>query len=177
MGVGESNKPAIDKQSVRCPGCGAVVRVGNGPVHQYLDAVPGCWELYCSLEGWKALLAEPDTATTVQWLVDGYAAQHPTNQERRNRQSVAVHLMSLCASFERGEPGARLRRAIGSWTHREYEALLPCPNAYPLTVCDVVRAEQGDRPDVVRAFAYGTWLAWAEHHERVRSWLNAITTH
>lgn len=152
------------------------MQVIDGPVHPYMDAAPGCWELYCSLEDWKASLAPRDAPTIVQWLVDGYASQHPTNLDRRNRQSVAVHLMSLCASFERGESGVRLRRSLGSWTHREYEALIPHPASYPVTVRDVVRADLDDRPRVVGELARGTWASWVDHHDQVRAWLDAASS-
>jgi hypothetical protein len=45
-------------------------------------------------------LAGSDGATVAQQVVDSYMVQHPGNPDRRNRQSVAVHLMSLCASLE-----------------------------------------------------------------------------
>jgi hypothetical protein len=93
----------------------------TGPVHAYMHASPGCWMLYCGLEDWKAsLAADHDAPTLIQHLVDSYAVQHAANPDRRNRQSVAVHLMSLCASLEQGIPGTRLRQMIGTWTHRDY---------------------------------------------------------
>ena len=145
----------------------------RGPVHRYVDAAPGCWALYCSLEPFKQSLDPRDAPTVTQWLVDGYAVQHATNLERANRQSVALHLMSLCASFERGATGTQLRVALADWSHREYEALLPLPDAYPLTVVDVVRAPQGERTASVSQFAYSTWTAWSGHHDRVRRWLDS----
>ncbi|HXL88693.1 MAG TPA: DUF5946 family protein [Streptosporangiaceae bacterium] len=42
--------------------------------------------------------------TLIQHLVDSYAVQHAANPDQRNRQSAAVHLMSLCASLEQGIP-------------------------------------------------------------------------
>lgn len=113
--------------NVRCFGCGAAVADSPGPVHAYMLSVPGCWDLCSSLGDWKATLLASEGATTVQHAVDCYAAQHPTNLDRRNRQSVAVHLMSLCASLEQGVPGERLRYLMGAWTHREYPALLDPP--------------------------------------------------
>ena len=61
--------------------------------------------LYCGLEDWKAsLTADHDAPTLIQHLVDSYAVQHAANPDQRNRQSAAVHLMSLCASLEQGIP-------------------------------------------------------------------------
>ncbi len=162
---------------VRCIGCGILVPDLRGPTHPYMHAAPGCWALYCSLEDWKISLTGPDAPTVAQWLVDGYAAQHPTNMDRRNRQSVAVHLMSLCASFERDVPGDKLRREMDTWTHVEYTALRPHPDSYPLTVEDVVVAQADLRVSIVRSFASGTWSAWSSHHPQVRSWLDEMRQH
>jgi Family of unknown function (DUF5946) len=100
----------------------------TGPVHAYMHASPGCWALYCGLEDWKtSLAAGHDAPTLIQHLVDSYAVQHAANPDRRNRQSVAVHLMSLCTSLEQGIPGARLRHMIGTWTGREHPCSCPGP--------------------------------------------------
>jgi hypothetical protein len=158
---------------VRCFGCGAVVADVAGPVHAYMLAAPGCWSAYGALLAWRMSLAGPEALTTSQHLVDAYAAQHATNHERRNRQSVAVHLMSLCASLERGIPGARLRHLIGGWTGRDYPLLLPRPASYAVTVRDVEGAALPARPETVGAWAGATWSAWGAHQERVRQWLDA----
>ena len=115
-------------REISCSGCGAVVLDASGPVHAYMHAAPGCWALYCGLEDWKASLAAGhDAPTLIQHLADSYAVQHAANPDRRNRQSVAVHLISLCASLEQGIPGARLRSMIGTWTGREYPCSCPGP--------------------------------------------------
>jgi Family of unknown function (DUF5946) len=119
----------------------------TGPVHAYIHAAPGCWALYSGLEDWKVSLAVcHDAPTLIQHLVDSYAVQHADNHDRRNRQSVAVHLMSLCASLEQGIPGIRLRQMIGTWARREYPLLLPRPDAYQLTARDLADAAGQDRP-------------------------------
>jgi hypothetical protein len=88
---------------VRCFGCSALVPDRHGPVHKYMLSAPGCWAMYGSVLAWCAdsglTAADP---TTAQRMVDAYAVQHATNRDRRNRQSVAVHLMSLCAALEHG---------------------------------------------------------------------------
>lgn len=132
--------------------------------------------LYCGLEDWKAsLTADPDATTLIQHLVDSYAAQHAANPDRRNRQSVAVHLMSLCASLEQGILGTRLRQMIGTWTHRDYPLLAPRPDAYPLTVRNLADAATEDRPALVSDMATATWAAWSVHHDQIRAWLTAAT--
>jgi hypothetical protein len=146
----------------------------TGPVHAYMHDSPGCWALFCGLEDWKAsLTADHEAPTLIQHLVDSYAAQHAANPDRRNRQSVAVHLMSLCASLEQGVPGTRLRQMIGAWTHREYPLLVPRPDAYQFTVRDLADTAEQDRPGLVSDMAAATWAAWSAHHEQIRAWLTA----
>lgn len=112
-------------RSTKCFGCGADVLDMDGPVHAYMLAAPGCWHLYCSLQDWNHALLGGEAVDTAQWITDSYAAQHASNPDRRNRQSVAVHLMSLCASLEHGSRGIYLRSKLGGWTHRDYPELLP----------------------------------------------------
>jgi hypothetical protein len=163
-------------REVRCSGCGAAVPDASGPVHAYMHAAPGCWALYCGLEDWKAsLAADHDAPTLIQHLVDSYAVQHAANPDRRNRQSVAVHLMSLCASLEQGISGARLRHMIGTWTSREYPLLVPRPDAYRLTVRDLADASGQDRAGLVADMARAAWTAWSAHHDQIRAWLAAST--
>ncbi|MCW2931406.1 MAG: hypothetical protein JWM19_2368 [Actinomycetia bacterium] len=115
-------------REISCADCGAIVPDAPGPVHAYMHAAPGCWALYCGLEDWKAsLTAGHDAPTLIQHLVDSYAVQHAANPDRRNRQSVAVHLMSLSASLEQGIHGAQLRSMIGTWTGRESPCSCPGP--------------------------------------------------
>jgi len=133
--------------------------------------------LYCGLEDWKASLttADDDAPTLIQYLVDSYAVQHAANPDRRNRQSVAVHLMSLCASLEQGIPGTRLRQMIGMWTHRDYSVLAPRPDAYQLTVRNPTDAAGQDRAGLVADMAKATWAAWSAHHDQIRAWFAAAT--
>lgn len=161
---------------VPCFGCGALVPEQTGPVHKYMLAAPGCWALYCSLQPWKGTLTGGGgQLSTAQRAVDSYAAQHATNPDRRNRQSVAVHLMSLCASIEQGVSGAQLRYRIGDWAHRDYPLLEPRPAAYLVTVRDVVQAGECSRPAVIDDWAISTWAAWSSHHAMLRDWLAALT--
>jgi hypothetical protein len=157
--------------TARCFGCGAVVPAQVLAIHAYMLAAPGCWQLYCSLQDWKMSLPPDEAPTSVQQLVDGYATQHATNPERRNRQSVALHLMSLCAGIERGVPGGQLRRLIGSWTHRQYPILVPRPESFDLTVVDVVAAATTSRSAIVEEWATSTWANWSAHHAQIRSWV------
>jgi hypothetical protein len=161
---------------VQCFGCGAVVPDIEGPAHAYMLSAPGCWALYGSLLAWKPSLAGAPGVGTGQYLIDTYAVQHATNPDRRNRQSVAVHLMSLCAALEHDIPGIRLRHLIGQWTHREYPLLVPRPASFAVTLAGVAAAPPEGRSKAVLIWAGSTWADWSAHHERVRGWLaDALT--
>ncbi len=157
---------------VICFGCGAAVPVAEGPVHAYMHAAPGCWTLYCSILEWQYAPGAARNAEVSQWLVDAYAAQHATNTERRNRQSVALHLISLCAGFEHAMTAESRQRLIGHLAHREYPVLEPQVTSFAVTVRDVVDSADRERPEVVQLWARTAWDAWAMHHEGVRLWLS-----
>lgn len=160
-------------EEVRCFGCGATVPTVDGPVHPYMLAEPGCWALYGALQDWKLSQRGTDSVAIVQLVVGTYACQHATNADRRNRQSVAVHLMSLCASLEQGLPAAQVRDLMGGWTHREYPILLPRPDTYPVTVRDIADCDVAARRGAVTDWATSTWAAWSVQHDQVRWWLPA----
>jgi hypothetical protein len=119
-------------------------------------------------------LASEMGVTTAQWTVDAYAVQHATNHDRRNRQSVAIHLMSLCANLVYGVPGTELRVYLGTWTHREFAIPEPTPSSYPVTVREVSDATDEARPSAASDWAEETWKAWSPHHEQVSAWLRDV---
>lgn len=157
---------------VQCFGCGALVPEADGPVHAYMLAAPGCWAMFCSILDWKYSDLAALGPETSQGFVDSYAAQHATNVERRNRQSVAVHLMSLCAALEHDLREDRRRVLIGRLAHREYTVLEPTPTSFAVTIRDVFDAEDQVRQGVVRDWEKATWDAWSVHHEQLRAWLS-----
>jgi hypothetical protein len=116
------------------------------------------------------LILEP---TRLQCCVGSYAAQHPAGEDRRNRQSVAAHLMSLCASPELGVPGGRLRFVIGNWVRGGggYPALEPPPAGFAVTVADLDGTTEACAEEATRGWAESTWSAWTAHQVQVRRWL------
>ena len=52
------------------------------------------------------------TAVTVKFVVDAYAVQHPGEDSRKSRQSVAVHLIRLCLMLERDRDVTHATRMI-----------------------------------------------------------------
>jgi hypothetical protein len=152
--------PMTDTPLVSCIGCGGQVPGIDGPTHVYMRASPGCWHLY------GQLIAQAQDRVHV----DCYAAQHPGGAEhdRRQRQSVAVHLISLCLLLEhhrhpdRGRMSRTVlpRRGLDDWPY------LPPP----ATLGTVTVANAGLD---LESWAKSVWTAWSAHHGTVRNWAEA----
>lgn len=145
-----------------CSGCGFVAEATGGPSHDYIGSSPECWARYGELLAGGA---------GGQLAVDTYAVQHPGVDQRRARQSVAVHLMSMCSQLERGTSASRsvglLRRALArgvDW---------PCmvqPTPVGTVTVDHVLAGQVTVAD----WALDVWRAWDAHQATVRHWLDDL---
>ena len=146
-----------------CPGCGLGTDPVDGPSHAYIGASAGCWQRYGEL-----LAGGPGG----ELVVDTYAAQHPGVEQRRSVQSVAVHLMVLCAVLERGHEGdlVQLRRQVLAGD-RAWSWLALQPPIGTVTVDDVLAGDS--TPD---EWAVDVWEAWAPHHGTVGTWLDAATS-
>jgi hypothetical protein len=145
----------------------------DGPTHAYMTSAPGCWRAYGEL-----LVRSSDWVVdrgTVQLRTDAYASQHATNPDARNRQSVAVHLMSLCATFELGVPAGRTTALLGGWTHRPggYPDLISDDHHGAVTVIDVLDAQGGQaHAAAVDRWARSVWNGWSAHHAEIRTLLS-----
>ena len=156
---------------VSCVGCGALVDDIPGPVHAYMTSAPGCWALHGQLV-LRGLEGVPRGA--VQCRTDAYAAQHATNPDPRNRQSVVVHLMSLCATFELGLAPGTTTGLIGSWTHRPggYPNLISADRHGELTVVDPLAAPDAvAHAAAIQRWARSVWDGWESHHAEIRALL------
>jgi Family of unknown function (DUF5946) len=175
--VSTSSEQLSPAELAACPGCAAPV--GNsGPCdHPYIAASAECWELFGMLQ----------TMETERWgypqvhrlAVDAYAAQHPGDgKDRRDRQSVFVHLASICCVLERGAPA---REAIGVLRRmsrdakREYPALCRSgPGALDLRhAWDATDLADYERR--CRAWARAVWDAYAPSQAAVRGQLDSLT--
>ncbi len=76
-------------------GCRGVVPDGDGPIHRYMTASPGCWRIHAEL-GAGGFPASPRSPLTV----DAYAVTHPGVPGPQSTPSVWVHLVTLCAVLE-----------------------------------------------------------------------------
>lgn len=158
-----------------CADCGAAVPDLDGPTHAYMGSSPGCWQLFGDVVGRE--FSDPGYGALHRLTVDAYAVQHPDNRDPRNRQSVAVHLISLYLSVERGMAPEQATRAIrhhvqkGRRTGGGWPWLEPPASPGAITVADVVQANSADEHlRLVGAWARSVWDAWAPHHEQVRAW-------
>ena len=156
---------------VTCPQCGAVVPEMDGPVHAYVPSAPGCWAAFGALRA-DEMLRFPASAWN-NLTVDAYMAQHPgSGDDRRDRQSVFVHLVSLCAAVERGASASRSPDVLRSvLARRSAFPLLSRPRGPgELTLLSVAGASTlHDHDARVRAWAASVWESWREHHPEIRA--------
>ncbi len=155
-----------------CIGCGGMVPNIEGPTHRYMESSPGCWQLYgevLSLE-----YSDRAFATWHRLTVDAYAVQHPGHESRQTKQSVCVHLMSLCLVLEHGADTVHATRAIGEAVKQKdrYIWLVPPASLGDITVANVAPiATAQEHVRAVREWAKSAWAAWAPYHDLVRGWV------
>lgn len=163
-----------DTSSIACPQCGALVPDVDGPRHVYVPSAPGCWAAFGALRAdeMQRFPGSPEN----NLIVDTYMAQHPGDgTDRRDRQSVFVHLASLCAVLERGGTPAHspdvLRRVLASRT--DYPILDRAHGPGNLSLLHVAGAADPAEHDVrARAWAVSVWGAWRDHHAEIRAALD-----
>ncbi len=154
-----------------CPGCGTrFLPQVLDETHPYIGASPACWAAFGELlarEFENVMFGRVHRHT-----VDVYSVQHPGTDERRQRQSVALHLIGICHWLEHDLGMERLNEITQRLANsgRDWPWLDP-PAAYPMTAVDVLEARDGpEHVKLVRRWAETTWEAWAAHQDGVRSW-------
>ena len=158
-----------------CTGCGALVPRIDGPTHRYIGASPGCWAIYGEVLARE--YGEYGYPAVHRLTVDAYAAQHPGTPSPQSIKSVAVHLMALYLTLERGYDAARttavLRQAT-AWS-QEFIWLDPPGSRGALTILDVHGGRSLDEhTERVEQWAKSVWDAWSPHHQTVRRWADGI---
>jgi CTP:molybdopterin cytidylyltransferase MocA len=154
-----------------CPGCGArYLPQVLDETHPYIGASPACWATFGEVLARE--FGDIAFGRVHRQTVDVYSVQHPGHDDRRQRQSVALHLVGLCHWLEHDVEVARLNaitQQLAS-TDRDWPWLDP-PDGYAMTVADVIGARDGPtHVALVRRWAESTWDAWSAHHELVRGW-------
>ena len=158
-----------------CPSCGATVDDVDGPTHPYLVASAGCWAGFGALQARE--LEQWGYPPVHGLAVDAYAASHGGDgRERRDRQSVVVHLVALCAVLERGASAEARIALLQRLTtpKRDFPRLARPPGFPALTFAHAAGAGDLDEyTSRVRAWARSVWDFWAQAHPTVRTYLDA----
>jgi len=163
--------PELEAITEPCPGCGTrYLPQVLDETHPYIGASPACWATFG-----EVLAREFENVTfgrVHRHTVDVYSVQHPGADDRRQRQSVALHLIGLCHWLEHDLGMERLNAITQRLANsdRDWPWLDP-PAAFPMTVVDVLEARDGpEHVQLVRRWAESTWDAWSAHHDQVRAW-------
>jgi hypothetical protein len=111
-------------------------------------------------------------------VVDAYMAQHPGDgDDRRDRQSVFVHLVGLCAALELGLPPKSVTGLIGSMiqSHADFPQLPRPADPGTLNVLHMVNAvDLDDYGARAREWAMVVWGSWSELHTLIRASLGKV---
>lgn len=153
-----------------CPGCGGEFPPDDGPTHPYLESSPGCWRVFGELGA--ADYSSVERMTFHQVNVDAYAAQHPGAGDRRQVQSVGLHLMTLCLFLEHDVDPAHGPKLHKRMIDRPTFHRLTRSGPGELTVAHV--PTDGPVADARRAsFEWGAavWASYEPSHVTVRDWV------
>ena len=157
---------------IKCFACGSKCLNIGSTTHPYMLSAPGCWEMYMEvltkeysdLMYWRAH----------QYTVDAFACQHVgLKDDRRAKNSVYIHLISLYALFELDQKSSTaplLRTKAADFVKKEttLEYLTPPPTFGALTVYEVWNNEDGmQHYDKAKAWAKSVWDAWSHQHDRI----------
>gem|GEM_PF-291104 len=157
-----------------CAGCGGLFEpMPNGTTHEYIGSSAACWTAFGELLARE--FQDPAYGSIHRHTVDVYTVQHPGTDDRRQRQSVAVHLIGLCHWLEYAMAMPQLNPITQRLASEGRDwPWLDAPDDYALTVLDVLAATDGaEHARFVRAWGESTWAAWEPHHELIRRWARA----
>lgn len=157
----------------KCPGCGAEFTSSDGPNHKYFGESPACWKTYGEI-----LTREYEDVAywkVHRLTVDAYASQHCFNKDRRNIQSVNIHLMALHAILDLRRPFEAIPHLLGKAADKlkgDFTYLEPPQDLGPITVKDVISAQSAyEHEEKVWAWARSVWSAWSHKHSFIQQLL------
>lgn len=161
----------------KCPGCGAAVPDVERPVHKYVPSAAGCWKAFGEVQADEAHRFRYPPAHRM--VVDAYMAQHPGDgSDRRDRQSVFVHLVGLCAVLEHGLANPYVTKLLGQvLRHRrgDFPILARTEGPGALTVLHMTRAaDLKDYERCAREWSMAVWESWCAHHALIQAELDAV---
>ena len=153
-----------------CPGCAGAFPDVDGPTHPYMESSPGCWRSFG--EVLAADYSSSDRMAFHQIVVDAYAAQHPGAGDRRQVQSVGLHLMTLCLFLDHDVDPAQGPQLHRRMVRRPEFRRLHRSGAGDLTVAHLAA---GAAVETVRQaadeWARTVWTSYEQEHATVRGWL------
>ncbi len=156
---------------IPCVGCHALVPDIDGPTHRYLGASPGCWRILGE-DGARQYTDSRYFSVNRLWT-DAYAVQHPGTPSPQTIQSVAEHLISLCAIFERAYTFEMATEAMRHVHERRgaFVWLEPPVSLGAITIVDVAQApDAATYIKLAHQWAREAWDAWQPHHPTIRRW-------
>lgn len=161
----------LERVTEPCPGCAErYLPHGHDETHPYIGASAACWATFGELLARE--FEDMAYGRVHRHAVDVYAAQHPGLDDRRQRQSVALHLVAICHWLEHDLPMERrnsITQRLAS-SDRAWPWLTP-PVRFAMTVADVLEASSGGaHVTLVHRWGVATWEAWSDHHDTVRGW-------
>lgn len=152
-----------------------------GATHPYMESAPACWRMYGEI-GIRVMAMGP--AASERSHVDCFAVQHTGGAatDRRQRSSMAVHLVALCARLERGVAPDRVQRLRGRVSDTVLPALgmtewplLADPGAFgAVTVARLHALPEQELGEGMAGWPPPVWAAWSVHHETVRGWTDTL---
>ena len=152
--------------TISCPWCGAPVPDVSGPVHKYVPSAPGCWQTFGQVQADESLRFGYPPAHRL--VVDAYMAQHPGDGgDRRDRQSVFVHLAGLCAVLELHIEPHRVTDLLSRVLRArpDFPVLSRQHGPGELTVLHLLGANDlDDYHQRAGAWASVVWATWEPHH-------------
>ena len=158
---------------VVCGPCGAEVEDTTMPAHAYVPAVAGCWAVFGAVQADEMFRFQYPPAHSI--VVDAYMASHPGDgTDRREAQSLVVHLVGLCGLLERGWDSARTRAALRTVVSRKdaMPVLKPWPTPSAVNIHSMVDSKDvAEYEDRARVWAAHVWKAWAAEHHTIRALL------
>lgn len=109
--------------------------------------------------------------------VDAFAASHGGDgEQRRDRQSVCIHLMAICLALERGRSPEERTELLRTLTASKVNwPQLPRPEGVPsLTHLHAAgAADLEDYTTKICEWARAVWTYWTPEHERIRQLVDA----
>ena len=148
--------------------CGVHLTVSSGPEHAYVPATAACWEAFGLLQTDEYERFGYSSAHGL--IVDSYVASHPGSFDRRNRQSIVLHVVGLCAAMEFNFGFRERVRLLQSLAHVDYsEWDWQGPPDDGSTVLDLMfPADEKDLEARAKSWAASVWRSWSPHAAEAR---------